>query len=307
MNNPQTKVARMVRRFDAKRRLIAFAAFDADGRPTRLPNSDSDRIEWQFNGYGMTDEKYFNSQGKLAIDPRLGYAHMHVSYDASGSINGECYYDQNDALFVSPMYRFACERTSKIRQGDNWLITTWFEDESGKPLFNPAVGYCKRQRLVTDSEINRDDRYLDVWNRLIKPKGGSYAEQRNVFDKNGFLIEVQFLDGDGRPQLNRRCGFASLQLDRTSNEQIRELRFLGAKHEPVQVSAFDIATILCDRDNSTEKEGLACESLNRKGLDSGNEAANGLISDIQSGRIEQSFGDFLSGRRECPFAITSAY
>jgi len=193
-----TAYASVVRRFDARQRLVETAYFDVAGAPARGPEGVA-AVRYVRDGYGHALETAYVDGTGAAAPSTEGKLVVRTRYDDAGRPVDELFVDASGALHAS---KDGCagHRTKYDALGRK--VEESCVDTKGQ-VGTSSDGWAIR-RTLHDARGNAVDEATYGPEGALLADADGVARRRHQFDERNLLRETTFFDASDRPTHDRR-------------------------------------------------------------------------------------------------------
>lgn len=207
--------------------LVRIEYSDESGRPALHPIDGIAKVEIQHDERGNpVVEQFFGIDGKPVLHRQKGVAKIVLSYDQEGNSTATSFFGVAGEPVLHASMGFAvCSssygRTGKIERSEHNYFGTAGE---------PVVRRCPMCAKIVEERDSKDDTvreyYYDLNGELAPCPDTGVASEFTRFS-NGVGVETRFYDAEGRPVINRVCGYAAKETVRNPAGDGDVARFLG--------------------------------------------------------------------------------
>ena len=193
--------ASVVSRFDARRRLVETAYFDASGAPANGPEGVA-AVRYRRDGYGRAVETAYVDGAGAPQESIEGKQVVRTRYDDAGRALEELFVDGAGAPRLA---RDGCAGHRSKYDGLGRRVEESCVDVQGQ-LGTSSEGWSMR-RTLHDARANAVDVATYGPDGKLRPDRDGIARRRHRFDERNLLQETTFFDASDRPTHDARGGY----------------------------------------------------------------------------------------------------
>ena len=201
-----------------------------------------------FNDLGkLIKTEFFDKIGDRTNNKNK-YSILIFTYDESGNVIENCFYDKDENLVV-PKHKVFAKLVQKF-DSNGFQIKKKFYDENEK-LTLIDEGIAAWTKKINDKGEVTEVKYFGTNHELVTPKKKKYASYEKSYNSDGDLIEHKFFDEKGK-LVNNKYGYAIIRLSYFKKHKINELRYYN-QNEELFVSKKDKCAIVRGNYNTENK------------------------------------------------------
>ena len=293
--------ASVSRTYDKDGRIKTITYLGLDGMPVIMPAKGYASLHYSYSSLNQREvirTSYCDTEGEIIQPYSLGYAIVEQTYNESGLLVQEAYFNADDAPAYRSDYRVAAILYEYSDGGD--LIHEYYRDAEGLPVNRADKGYAvvhqtfERGQVVQRSyegyvdhtlkpvpnrttgatvvkysyqngNIQREDYYGPDGEKRVLRQDTGYAASEYEYE-NGQLIAQHFYGTDGNPVLRGDYGYAHRKSGYNKLGQLETIRYTDVNDEAVISTYYHCAGFNYEYDDQGNRSYICYVGLDGKPL-----------------------------------------